>query len=96
MKWFYEVFNLIKYKRKLQPLILESLIKIEDKYSSLKYSINRLQVRYSKDVTESTIIATIHCPDIGYCLFGNPLVSCTKIGITQPILNLLSCKYVYR
>ena len=26
-------------------------------------------------VTESTIIATIHCPDVGYCLFGNPLVT---------------------
>ena len=25
-------------------------------------------------VRESTIIATIHCPDIAYCLFGNPLV----------------------
>ena len=23
---------------------------------------------------ESTIIATIHCPDVGYCLFGNPRV----------------------
>ena len=26
-------------------------------------------------VTESTIIATIHCPDVGYCLFGIPLVT---------------------
>ena len=26
-------------------------------------------------VTESTIIATIHCPDVGYCLFRYPLVS---------------------
>ena len=26
-------------------------------------------------VTESTIIATIHCPDIGYCLFGIFLVT---------------------
>ena len=26
-------------------------------------------------VTESTIIATIHCPDIGYCLFGISLVT---------------------
>ena len=25
-------------------------------------------------LTESIIIATIHCPDVGYCLFGNPLV----------------------
>ena len=25
-------------------------------------------------VTESTIITTIHCPDVGYCLFKNPLV----------------------
>ena len=28
----------------------------------------------SAGVTESTIIATIHCPDIGYCLFGISLV----------------------
>ena len=26
-------------------------------------------------VMESTIIATIHCPDSGYCLFGTPLVT---------------------
>ena len=26
-------------------------------------------------VTESTIIATIHCPDVGYCLFGISLVT---------------------
>ena len=26
-------------------------------------------------VTESTIIATIHCPDVGFCLFRNPLVA---------------------
>ena len=29
----------------------------------------------SSYVTESTIIATIHCPDVGYCLFGIPLVT---------------------
>ena len=28
----------------------------------------------SDTVTESTIIATIHCSDVGYCLFRNPLV----------------------
>ena len=27
------------------------------------------------NVTESSIIPTIHCPDAGYCLFGNPLVT---------------------
>ena len=27
------------------------------------------------NVTESTIIATIHCPDVGYCLFGISLVT---------------------
>ena len=27
------------------------------------------------NVTESTIIATIYCPDVGYCLFGNSLVT---------------------
>ena len=27
------------------------------------------------NVTKSTIIATIHCPDIGYCLFGISLVT---------------------
>ena len=26
-------------------------------------------------VTESTTIATIHCPDVGYCLFGISLVT---------------------
>ena len=26
-------------------------------------------------VTESTIIATTHCPDVGYCLFGISLVT---------------------
>ena len=26
-------------------------------------------------VTESTIIATIHCPDVGYCLFGVSLLT---------------------
>ena len=29
---------------------------------------------FTFSVTESTIIATIHCPDIGYCLFGISLV----------------------
>ena len=27
------------------------------------------------NVTESTIIATIYYPEVGYCLFGNPLVT---------------------
>src|SRR6201996_2761694 len=27
------------------------------------------------NVTESTIIATIHCPDVGYCLFGISIVN---------------------
>ena len=27
------------------------------------------------NVTEATIIATIHCPDVGYCLFGISLVT---------------------
>ena len=37
-------------------------------------------------VTESAIIATIHCPDVGYCLFGISIVtyipyhvSCTSL-----------------
>ena len=29
----------------------------------------------SRLVTESTIIATIHCPDVGYCLFRISLVT---------------------
>ena len=37
-------------------------------------------------VTESTIIATIHCPDVGYCLFRNPLV--THISYHVPSLLL--------
>ena len=34
------------------------------------------------NVTESTIIATIHCPDVGYCLFGISLV--THISFLVP------------
>ena len=37
-------------------------------------------------VTESTIIATIHCPDVGYCLLRNPLV--THISYHVPSLLL--------
>ena len=37
-------------------------------------------------VTESTIIATIHCFDVGYCLFRNPLV--THIPYHVPSLLL--------
>ena len=37
-------------------------------------------------VTESTIIATIHCSDVGYCLFRNPLV--THIPYHVPSLLL--------
>ena len=37
-------------------------------------------------VTESTIIATIHCLDVGYCLFRNPLV--THIPYHLPSLLL--------
>ena len=33
-------------------------------------------------VTESTIIATIHCPDVGYCLFRNPLVNAYLLPCT--------------
>ena len=36
-------------------------------------SFNFFSVR--GNVTESTIIATIHCPDVGYCLFGISLVT---------------------
>ena len=38
------------------------------------------------DVTESTIIATIHCLDVRYCLFRNPLV--THISYHVPSLLL--------
>ena len=37
-------------------------------------------------VTESTIITTIHCSDVGYCLFRNPLV--THIAYHVPSLLL--------
>ena len=40
----------------------------------------------SVSVTESTIIATIHCLDVGYCLFRNPLV--THIPYHVPSLLL--------
>ena len=38
-------------------------------------------------VTESTIIPTIHCPDVGYCLFGNLLV--TYIPYHAPCTSLI-------
>ena len=38
------------------------------------------------NVMESNIIATIHCPDVGYCLFRNPLV--THIPYHVPSLLL--------
>ena len=34
-------------------------------------------------VTESIIIATIHCPQVGYYLFGNPLVTHIPYHIHQ-------------
>ena len=37
-------------------------------------------------VMESTIVATIHCPDVGYCLFRNLLV--THISYHVPSLLL--------
>ena len=39
-----------------------------------------------RGVTESTIVATIHCPDVGYCQFRNPLV--TQIPYHVPSLLL--------
>ena len=43
-------------------------------------------------VTESTIIATIHCPDVGYCLFGISLVTHIPyyVPCTFPIV-IVSC-----
>ena len=38
------------------------------------------------NVTKSTIIATIYCSDVGYCLFRNPLV--THIPYHVPFLLL--------
>ena len=32
-------------------------------------------IKATGTVTESTIITTIHCPDVEYCLFRNPLVT---------------------
>ena len=40
-----------------------------------------------RHVTESTIIATIHCPDVGYCLFGISLV--THIPYHVPCIFLI-------
>ena len=53
-------------------------------------------------ITESTIIATIHCPDVGYCLFGISLVthipyhvSCTFPIITEStIITTIHCPEV--
>ena len=47
--------------------------------------IGRLCLPNSITVTESTIIATIHCSDVGYCLFRNPLVT----HITYHVPSLL-------
>ena len=38
------------------------------------------------NVTESTIIATMHCPDVGYCLFGISLVTYIPYHCTFPIV----------
>ena len=37
-------------------------------------------------VTESTVIATIHCSDVGYCLFRNPLVTHIPYYVTSLLL----------
>ena len=57
---------------------------------NVAYDLKNLQLTFvgeSIAVTESTIIATIHCPDVGYCLFGNPLV--THIPYHVPCTFLL-------
>ena len=48
---------------------------------------------WSGTVTESTIIATIHCPDIGYCLFGISLVTYIPyhVSCTFPIVIVSYC-----
>ena len=51
-----------------------------------KLRISLASVKRRHFVTESTIIATIHCPDIGCCLFRNPLV--THIPYHVPSLLL--------
>ena len=42
--------------------------------------------------TESTIIATIHCPDVGYCLFGISLVMHTPYHIPCTFPTSAKCK----
>ena len=41
------------------------------------------------NVTESTIIATIDCPDVGYCLFRNPLVTHTPYHVPCTLLIVI-------
>ena len=45
-------------------------------------------------VTESTIIATIHCPDVGYSLFGNPLVTHIPYHVPCTILIVIVSYWV--
>ena len=48
------------------------------------------------NVTESTIIATTHCPDVGYCLFGIFLVTYFPyyVSCTFPIVIVPIGKYL--
>ena len=54
--------------------------------SSFALNIAQLPLWDQLLVTESTIIATTHCTDVGYCLFRNPLV--THIPYHVPSLLL--------
>ena len=44
-------------------------------------------------VMESTIIATVYCPDIGYCLFGESPSKCTFLTM-YPVSSILLYFYI--
>ena len=46
------------------------------------------------NVTQSTIVATIHCPDVGYCLFRNPLVTHIPYNVPCTILIVIVSYWV--
>ena len=45
-------------------------------------------------ITESTIITTIHCPDVGYCLFGISLVTYISYHVSCTFLIVIVSYWV--
>ena len=68
-------------------LLLKALFSCSN-LSKLYETIAEPTIALCNCVTESTIIATIHCPDVGYCLFGISLVTHISyyVSCTFPIV----------